>query len=319
MMLRLLSGTGVYGTPNLYFTEGSGVLIIGDGCYNGLPAISGDGTTVVGCHVNSHGNENAGKWLGGTSWQDLGSERDAAPCGTSLSGAYGVNQDGSLAVGLLWRAQVCHANGGYWDLINSYPARALPILFDTAATRANAVNASGSVIVGWQDQPTGERTAAKWVRRGPDYVEELILTPSGGFNGEAMAVSSDGRTIVGGAYDFGNSAWIWRQQTGVQPIDVSGGGNDAMFTALDVSNNGKTVVGFARKSFHTRAFIWINGNGGIFLDRYLANHGVIVPVGWSLSVASLISADGNTIYGWGINPGGLIEMYKVTLNTSAMY
>lgn len=86
-----------------------------------------------------------------------------------------------------------------------------------------------------------------------------------------MAVSADGRTIVGGAYDLGNSAWMWRPQTGVQPIEVSVGGDDAMFTALDVSDNGKIVVGFGRKGPRTRAFIWIHGKGGIFLDRYLAN------------------------------------------------
>jgi hypothetical protein len=40
-----------------------------------------------------------------------------------------------------------------------------------------------------------------------------------------------------------------------------------------------------------------------------------VPEGWNLNVASLISADGNTIYGWGFNPDGLIEMFKVELNT----
>jgi uncharacterized membrane protein len=313
----IVVGTGPLQVPNLYFTESSGVSIIGDGCYNGLPAISGDGTTILGCHVNAQGNENAAKWLGGTSWQDLRSERDAVPCGTSLSGAYGVNRDGSLGVGLLWRAQVCHANAGYWDLVNAYPARVLPMLFDGPATRANAVNASGSVIVGWQEQPTGERTAAKWVHSSTGFLEELILTPSGGFNGEAMAVSADGRTIVGGAYDLGNSAWIWRPQTGVQPIEVFGGGNDAMLTALDVSDNGKKVVGFARKGPKTRAFVWVNERGGFFLDTFLANQGVVVPPGWNLNVASLISADGNTIYGWGFNPDDLIEMYKVTLNTPA--
>jgi probable HAF family extracellular repeat protein len=313
----IVVGTGLFQVPNLYYTETSGASIIGDGCFNGLPAISGDGTTVLGCHVNAQGNENAAKWLGGTSWQDLGSERGAVPCDTSLSGAYGVNQDGSLGVGLLWRPQVCHANAGYWDLINGGPASVIPTVFDGPASRANAVNASGNVIVGWRDQPTGERTAAKWVHSSSGYLEELILTSSGGFNGEAMAVSADGKTIVGGAYDFGNSAWMWRPKTGVQPIEVAGGGDNAMSTALDVSDNGEIVVGFSRTGRHTHAFIWINGNGGIFLDEYLANQGVVVPVGWSLTVASLISADGNTIYGWGVNPDRLIEMHKVTLNTSA--
>jgi uncharacterized membrane protein len=310
----IVVGTSIFGVPNLYYTEAGGASIIGDGCFNGLPAISGDGTTVLGCHVDAQGNENAAKWLGGTSWQDLGSEAGAVPCGTSLSGAYGVNQDGSLGVGLLWRAQVCHANAGFWDLINGGPATVLPTLLDGPATRANAVNDSGNVIVGWQDQATGERTAAKWVDSGTGYVEELILTPSGGFNGEAQAVSADGRTIVGGAYDFSNPAWIWRPKTGVQPIGMTNGIDKGMFTALDVSDSGKFVVGFSRKGSSTRAFIWIHGKGANFLDNYLANHGAVVPDGWTLNVASVISANGRTIYGWGVNPDGRIEMYKVALN-----
>ena len=155
-----------------------------------VPAISGDGTTIVGCNVNSDGKWNAAKWLGGTSWLDLGTVEGGVPCDFFLSGSWGVNQDGSLAVGLVWLPQLCRAGAGTWDLINGGPATDLPRLFEDSAARANAVNADGSVIVGWQDQPTGERTAAKWV----NGVEELILTPDGGLNGEAQAVSADGRT-----------------------------------------------------------------------------------------------------------------------------
>ena len=313
----IVVGTGTLGTPNLYYTEASGASVIGDGCFNGLPTISGDGTTVLGCHVDKGGNENAAKWLGGTSWQDLGSEPGAVPCGTSLSGPYGINQNGSLGVGLLWRAQVCHATAGFWDLTNGGPARVIPTVSDGPASRANAINASGDVIVGWQDQATGERVAARWVYGNAGYGEELILTPSGGFNGEAMAVSADGGTIVGGGYNFGNSAWIWRTKTGIQPIEVTSPNDNTVSTALDVTDDGNIVVGFSIAGPDQRAFIWINGKGGIFLDTYLANQGVVVPVGWSLDVASLISADGNTIYGWGVNPGGFIEMYKVTLNLTA--
>ena len=107
--------------------------------------------------------------------------RGGIPCDFFLSGAYGVNQDGSLAVGLLYLATLCRANAGTWDLTNG-DVTVLPAEFgETAYTRANAVNADGSVIVGWQDQPTGERTAAKWVKG----VEEVLLTPDGSFNGEA--------------------------------------------------------------------------------------------------------------------------------------
>ena len=169
----IVVGIGIFGVPNLYYTEAGGASVIGDGCASGLLAISGDGTTIVGCNVNSDGKWNAAKWLGGTSWLDLGTVEGGVPCDIFLSGAWGLNQDGSLAVGLVWLPQLCRAGAGTWDLINGGPATDLPMLFEDSAARANAVNADGSVIVGWQDQPSGERTAAKWV----NGVEELILTP----------------------------------------------------------------------------------------------------------------------------------------------
>ncbi len=128
-------GTGFFGIPNYYYTEAGGVSVIGQGC-GGPLSISGDGTTIVGCELDPNGNQNAAKWLGGTSWQNLGSEAGAVPCGDLLSQPHGVNQNGSLAVGLLWRAMVCHANGGTWDLVNGGPATVLPTLFDVPPREA---------------------------------------------------------------------------------------------------------------------------------------------------------------------------------------
>ena len=309
----IIVGTGLFGLPNYYYTEAGGAVVIGDGC-GGPMGISGDGTTVVGCHVDVNGNQNAAKWLGGTSWLDLGSEAGAVPCDTLLSQPYGINQNGSLAVGLLWRAMVCHANGGTWDLVNGGPATVLPTLFDGPSTRANAVNADGSVIVGWQDQPTGLRTAVKWVISVP----ELILTSDGAFNGEALAVSADGGTIVGFGYNFGQEAWIWRANTGVTPIGMSThGGKKGEFFATDVSDDGKVVVGFIRKGlFKEKAFIWRYGKGAAYLDEFITNRGAVIPAGWNLNTASIVSPDGNTIYGWGFNPASQEEMFKVDLNAS---
>jgi hypothetical protein len=49
----IVVGTGTSGVPNLYYTEAGGAVVIGDGCFSGLPAISGDGTTVLGCHTET--------------------------------------------------------------------------------------------------------------------------------------------------------------------------------------------------------------------------------------------------------------------------
>ena len=74
-------GTGVFGAPNLLYTESGGAVIIGDGCASGLPAISGDGTTIVGCHVDANGNEKRRQmaWCDELA-SDLGSEAGAIPC-----------------------------------------------------------------------------------------------------------------------------------------------------------------------------------------------------------------------------------------------
>ena len=317
----IVVGVGPFGAPNLYYTEAGGAVVIGDGCPSGLVAISGDGTTVVGCNTDAQGKWNAAKWLGGTSWLDLGTIAGGVSCDFFLSGTYGVNQDGSLAVGLLYLPQLCKASAGTWDLANG-GASILPNMFgnDKTYTRANGVNADGSVIVGWQDQLTGERSAAKWV----NGVEELILTPSGGINGEAQAVSADGNTIVGGGYDYGSSAWIWRPKTGVQPLgkDVAsaqagaaGPDSPAAYIATDVSDDGTIVVGNVRAGLTNRACLWKRGhNRTFFLEEFIKAHGAVVPDGWSLNSASVISADGKTVYGWGFNPDGFIEMFKVVLN-----
>ena len=60
--------------------------------------------------------------------------------------------------------------------------------------------------------------------------------------------------------------------------------------------------------------MWRSGAKAPFtLIAFITDRGAVIPDGWTLFVASIISVDGNTIYGWGTNPDGLIEMFKVTL------
>jgi uncharacterized membrane protein len=63
------------------------------------------------------------------------------------------------------------------------------------SSRANAISANGTVIVGWQDEPTGTRSGAKWV----DGVESFITDGNGNNVGEAGGISADGNTIIGAA------------------------------------------------------------------------------------------------------------------------
>jgi hypothetical protein len=75
------------------------------------------------------------------------------------------------------------------------------------------------------------------------------------------------------------------------------------------------AVGFVHGGrFKERAFLW-RDQKGVLLQDFIINQGAVVPDGWTFMVASIISPDGNTIYGWGLNPSGLVEMFKVGLNT----
>ena len=121
----IVVGTGIFGSPNLYYTKANGAVVIGDACGSGVPSISGDGTTVVACNPDINGKYNAAKWLGGSSWLDLGTVAGGQSCDSFLSGSYGVNHDGSLAVGLVYFATICKAGAGTWDLVNGGHANAL--------------------------------------------------------------------------------------------------------------------------------------------------------------------------------------------------
>ena len=119
---------------------------------------------------------------------------------------------------------------------------------------------------------------------------------------------------MGEGYNFGPGAWIWHARTGVRPI----GTNEGSFTALDVSDDGNIVVGFVRKGqFLESGFIWRDRKGPFRLDVFLNRRGAVVPAGWNFNVASLISADGKSIYGWGFNPDNLAEMFKIDLNATS--
>ena len=86
-------------------------------------------------------------------------------------------------------------------------------------------------------------------------------------------------------------------------------------TALEVSDDGKTGRLYQRRGSpqgHEHAFLGETAEAP-FLASYLTERGAVVPEGWDLTVASLSSADGTAVYGWGFNPDNLVEMFKVEL------
>jgi probable HAF family extracellular repeat protein len=96
-------------------------------------------------------------------------------------------------------------------------------------SRANAVSADGTVVVGVSNSSSGTR-AFRWTRE-TGMVE---LGP-----GESLGVSADGNVIVGYAYDSNNLeyAFRWTPTTGFQPL-VAG---SSQSVASGVSRTGQSL------------------------------------------------------------------------------
>lgn len=226
-----------------------------------------------------------GPWAGGMAQDNF------------LSTAYDVSDDG-VAVGLAidenqkYFAFRWSAAEGMTKLTVNRPAK---------PSRANAISADGSTIVGWNDQDDGARTAVIWKNGVPlDLVDD-----AGNPVGEAAAVSSDGRVVVGESYATanGSEAWRWTEETGVRPIGcLSDGIQCGPAYAFGLSDDGNVILGASGMGFDRKATIWTPTGGVQWLSDYLTTQDVVVPEGWELMSGGGVSADGKTLSGWGLSP-----------------
>lgn len=299
-------GSAYFGEPIFVWSRGSGMQQIGGGCTAGQVSISGDGSTVVGCVVDAvTGVQQAAVWQGGIDWKPLGSTDGAIPCGFDLSSSWGVDDSGSTAVGLVWLEQVCRAHAGAWDLVNGGPATDLGSLFDNSSSRANTISGSGNVIAGWQDDARGQRLGAKW--GGPG--ERLITTGTGQHVGEVARLNYDGSAMTGQSFPYGSDdAWVWTKRGGFQTIST---GVDFPIAIPTCMNESGGLVGGTAREFVTGAQRgWVFSGGQlIWMDEYLASHGL--ADGWTILSVTAMSADGNTLAGFGLNPANLLEGFVV--------
>jgi len=249
--------------------------------------------------------------------------------GTGISEAYGVSDNG-IAVGLAYD-ETNNPIAFRWTAADGMTR--LAVNRPDTYSRANSISRDGTVIIGWNDQEDGFRSGVIW----QDGVPLDLVDADGNPVGEALAVSADGRVVVGSAYNTanGSEAWRWTAATGVQPIGVLstsvpatlarhvkstpaplrseradarlGAGPDGFFFAqayaFAVSDNGKVIVGASGTFPSRQAVVWTPATGMQFLSDYAAAHGVAIPAGWDLATADAISSDGQTIGGWGGTAG----------------
>ena len=284
-------------------------------------AISADGTTVVGSAASTFGPviDEAFRWTEATGMVPLGT----LP-GYSNSRAISVSADGAVVAGF---SQTELVSGLLFEGFRWTQAAGLESL-GSANTLAWGISGDGLVVVGevlggeafrWT-QATGFISIGPGIARGVSadgsvvvgggthgfrWTQETGQQPMGGV---AWGVSADGSVVVG--FSSGE-AFRWTQATGLVGLgDLPGG--EFYSSARVVSADGTVVVGVSAGALEHEAFLWDEVNGMRSLRDVLVAQGDNLT-GWHHLTAQGVSADGQTIVGWGINPRGQTEGWLARL------
>jgi len=276
------------------WTLAGGFTDLGTGDFlNSNIGISADGSTITSTRVGSDGLTNASLWKQGTGWIDLGIPRNGCSIDNNWSDGWSLNADGTVAVGLAWYC-TGRAEGFRWTAKKGMASLGHPI---DASSRATAISADGSTIVGfWESPQQGFRRAIRWAGGKRDMFAG-INTP-----GEATALTSDGSQIVGQAWNGTTpAAFYFTDATGVISLGTLSKNPYDESIANSISDTG-VVVGWSGDPFGggIKAFIWDTKHPKAnmhYLRDVLNRAGANIPSNIYLTTALTISADGSTIVG----------------------
>jgi len=226
----------------------------------------------------------------------------------SFTHAYGINSEGTKAVGMVWHSN-WSVEACYWSI----PDSGIGLLGQESGfnSRANVISNDESIIAGWDGIQNGpDRRAFYW-----DPLPHFM----GGFDptylvGESRGLNSDGSVIVGG------SVWpfIWTESSGMQHV-VADSSEYWSGDAIGISDNG-IIVGFVDPgSFNYQAFIKKPGWSDIvYLKDFIEDSlGITAFPNWYYAFGQAISADGNIIGITAYPPGsGFAHALVLTLDTT---
>jgi len=174
---------------------------------------------------------------------------------------------------------------------------------------ANGVSADGAVIVGDGGLVPFGFGAWRWTEaQGPVNLGSL----GGAFPfTRAMAVSGDGRVVIGNGYGpNGFEAFRWTAEEGMVGLGDLVGGSFSSWANGGVSYDGSIIVGGSQSAeYASDAFIWDAAHGMRSIKNVLQDEYGLDLTGWNLEEAYGLSADGLTISGWGFNPLGQREAW----------
>jgi probable HAF family extracellular repeat protein len=196
-------------------------------------------------------------------------------CGSRA--AFDVSADGSAVVG--------RSSSGTVPALNHRAFRwtAGSGMVSLGSGIADAVSADGSVVVGRSDSVAGG--AFRWTADS-DMVS--LGTRPGVFFSYATGVSADGSVIVGGSNmeTTVDDGWVWTAGTGMQRlvdllvangVDPAADGWVGNLLAVDVSANGKTIVGYGIHNGRQEAFVATIPEPASVAPVALAAAGLVLP------------------------------------------
>jgi len=265
-------------------------------------AVSGDGSVVAG-NVEGSGPQNPSQAF---TWSKA---TGSVKLGAVWTYTRGLSVNGKVAVG-----------GSRGNRAEAWGAGAASVTGPGQTAWADAVdtNEDGSVIVGSALDDVNVVRAVVWRQDGAHFLE----APTGPAPGLAAAVTPDGLVIVGAADIPGGSAgatihraMLWTQKAGSSSafgLDDLPGGKDNS-EAVDVSGDGKLVVGWGTTANGTEALIWDRVSGTRRLVDELIARGIEWPNSWSINTVTAISTDGTTVVGAFMNPEGHREAWRIVL------
>jgi len=275
--------------------------------------ISGDGSVVVGESYTvwlpgAGQGWQAFRWTEATGVVGLG-PRPGVPLGPA-SEAQGTSSDGSVVVGMFWDTAVGTGRQAFrWT-----EAGDMTLIGDLEGSGtksyAYAVSADGMVVVGYGTGDSGHE-AMRWTPLGG--MVGLGDLPGWDFHSTAYAVSPDGSAVVGTASGAsGPEAFRWTRESGMVGLGDLPGGLSYSY-GYGVSAGGTVVVGQSGVLGGSQAFIWTPANGMQSLQDVLTQQYKVNLAGWTLETARAVTPDGRVIVGYGRNPYGQTEAWRVDL------
>jgi len=257
-------------------------------------AISPNGRYVAGSSLDADQHEVATFWDADGVAHPVGGLPGADARAGVLSIAYGVT-DQPRVVGTAVNAQR-ESTAFSWAAGDGLHA----LVSGAAGSGAVGISSDGRRIFGWSERADTARHGVLWNQGRVCCSVETGASPN-----ELVGANRSVTLLLGFTRDGldGEVPYRWMPDAAAThvPIAVASAAGPIRFTAG--SDDARLLVGAAGSGAQRGAVVWTEHGGVERLDAFLADRGIAVPVDWTLSAATAVSADGHRLAGFGLDRG----------------